>query len=200
MSQLNTKPEISKDRLKRVQTRKHSNLQPSETIETGPAIARHHDVAILVKRGTQYTYIIGRVLRIRNQGSSGRIEYRKPIAISDLDKYTNVKVLIKEYTPQRRNYVYNKSLSLALTKEYSIKAVIMPVSMNYVPTSKLYSLEPSDKTQLNQLVSEKNKIRVKPRKSKQAAKASQCMEDDGIRPEIITVPGKRTRIIRTFNN
>ena len=200
MSQLNTKPEISKERLKRVQTRGQNFQLPPDTLETGPEVARHQDVALLVKRGARYTYTIGRVLRIRNQGKSGRIEYRRSIPLSDTHKYDQVKVLIREYTPRRRNYVYNKSLSLAHTKEYSIKAVIMPVNMDYVHTSEFYSLEPSDREQLNQFVADKNKVGTQKSKQKQVANVSQYMEDDGVRRQTITLPGKRTRIVRTFNS
>ncbi len=198
MSQLNSKPEISKDRLRRVQTRADTHHEPPETPDIGPAIARHHDVALLVKQEAKYTYIIGRVLRIRNKGSKGRIEYNRPVYLSEREKFENVRLLVKEYTPQRRNFVYNKSLSLSHTKEYSIKAVIMPVSMNYTEMSQLYSLEPTDKSQLNQFVSDKNKVRTKPTKQKQMHNVSQYMEDDGVRRQRITVPGKRTRIMKTF--
>ncbi len=205
MSQLNTKPDIPKDRLQRVRTRGQSHQQNTtlDDPDTGPAIARHHDVAILVQRGARHTYIIGRVLRIRNHGSSyGKIEYRQPISLNDRDKYENVKLLIREYTPQRRNFVYNNSLSVSLTKEYSIKAVIMPVNMSYVPTSKIYSLEASDKEQLNQFINEKNKVRTQKvvKKQKQRKDLSKFMEDEGVQKQRVAVPGKRTRIVRTFTN
>ncbi len=203
MSQLNAKPDVSKDRLQRVMTRGYDQQQSiPEEPDTGPAIARHNDVAILVKRGSMHTFVIGRVLRIRNHGSRGKMEYKRPISLNDRDQYDNVKLVIREYTPQRRRFVYNTSLSVSLTKEYSIKAVIMPVTMCYVPSSKIYSLEPSDKEQLNQFITDKNKVstqklvsKCKPRKT-----GSQCMEDDGMQRQRVSVPGKRTRIVRTFTN
>ena len=139
MSQLNNTPDLPKDRLRRVQC-ELSDTQSSvgdTLIDFRTSIGRHHDCPVLVGNNRQYSFLIGKVIRIRNKGATGQIEYKMPVSLEESEKYTNITFTLSMYKKTKKGYIYN---SIDIQK-YSIWAVIMGVKLQYKASTKQYKLD-----------------------------------------------------------
>ena len=154
MSQLNNVPDLPKDRLRRVQNRPLAapDSAGDAVIDFRTTIGRHQDCAVLVENSGQHTFLIGRVLRIRNRCSTGHIEYKMPVSLEDSAKNTNVNFTLAMYKKTKRGYLY-RPMDI---KKYSIWALIMGVKLMYKASTKQYKLDEGDRKELQTFVSKYN--------------------------------------------
>ena len=154
MSQLNNTPDLPKDRLRRVQSRPMGaqNDASDPAIDIRTTIGRHQDCAVLVENNGQHTFLIGRVLRIRNKCQTGQIEYKMPVSLEDSTKYTNVTFTLAMYKKTKRGYMYSPTD----IHKYSIWALIMGVNLRYKASTKQYKLDETDRKELQTFVSKYN--------------------------------------------
>jgi hypothetical protein len=147
ISMLNADPQLSKDRLKRVRfTGTVEGTQPSltPTVECRTEVSLFSDVAIFVKdRAGPAEYRLGRVQRIRNEGSRGMIEYKRPVAIADTDKFPKLRILVSMYEKRDSLYVFT-----AEKVEFTLWNIAMGVKLEYQPDSDTYVLDCDDQADL----------------------------------------------------
>ena len=92
---------------------------------------------------------MGRVLRIRNKGATGQIEYKMPVSLGESEKYTNITFTLAMYKKTKKGYIYSSTD----IQKYSICAVIMGVKLQYKPSTKQYKLDDVDCKELLNFVS-----------------------------------------------
>ena len=110
----------------------------------------YDDLAILI-RGKNPSFLIARVVRIRNKVPSGKlIEYKQPIFVTDFDKYSDSHVLVRKYTPMDDQIF---KLGDEFLASFLLKDVISPVALTYDVDSDQYVLSDSDLQAIKSCVS-----------------------------------------------
>ena len=129
VAQLNRDPNVSAERLRRVRSAHGTKkVGLEEDMDTTPTVGLYDDLAILI-RGKNPSFLIARVVRIRNKVPSGRlIEYKQPIFVTDFDKYPDGHVLVRKYTPMDDQIF---KLGDEFLASFLLKDVISPVALTY---------------------------------------------------------------------
>ena len=97
-------------------------------MDTTPTVGLYDGLAILI-RGKNPSFLIARVVRMRNKVPSGKlIEYKQPIFVSDFDKYPDSHVLVRKYTPMDNQIL---KLGDEFLASFLLKDVITPVALTY---------------------------------------------------------------------
>lgn len=180
VSQLNSNPNVSKDRLRRVQARmSHDQGDADLDVITSNEVGLYSDVAVYIKdKGKDPEYMIGRVQRMRFRGKSC-VEYKRPVDLTESEKNSKVEFVVSMYSHVNGEYRYAGTDH----KTFNIWAIIRSVELKYTPETEAYQLSDIDSNALHEfIVTQKAHQRKKgpPKKT-----TNQSRADDGRR--VVTV-------------